>query len=161
MRTNRQGRYFDLLKEAGACDASGNGRELTDDDLKDLDQASRDLGKSERTLADDLAAAVRFHQLRRQLSDTEAATPGAEKRADQIMQRIESLSKERCAMAAPRRENHEATREYNNKRSQIEGEITKLQNDHKAARRPLVVREVLPKQISALVAANPWLKGKR
>ena len=29
LRTNRLGHHYDLLREAGACDASGNGRELS------------------------------------------------------------------------------------------------------------------------------------
>ena len=153
LRRRRLGRYQDLVR------ASCNGT-FIDDDLRELDEIALLLGKTDRALADDLNAATRFCTLTRQVTDAENQKPDAEAQADRIRQRIESLSKERNAMGAPRRENHEATREYNNKRSQIEGEITKLKDDHRAARKPIGRAEVAGRQLDQLIAANPWLGGK-
>ena len=163
LRRRRQGRYFDLCREAGACDASSNGRELTGDDLKDLDQVSRDLGKSERMLADDIAASVQFHRLTQQLRDAEDQKPAADRNItkldDQLKQAAASrnaandarnTAKCRCDMEA----GQVAEKAYN----YVAGEISRLQNETKAARKPLAVCELLPKQLTELATLNPWLR---
>ena len=88
LRTNRLGHHYDLLREAGACDASGNGRELTHDDLTDLDETALLLGRSERALTDDLAASLRYRVLQNQLFDAEAAIPEAKRKATSLEEQI-------------------------------------------------------------------------
>ncbi|MCH8852571.1 MAG: hypothetical protein IID41_07930 [Planctomycetes bacterium] len=164
LRANREGRYHDLLREAGACDASGNGRELTHDDLKDLDETSLLLGRPVKTLADDLNAATRFHALTRQLADAEDQKPAADRNItkldDQLKQAVanrnaandaRNTAKCRCDTEAGR----VAEKAYNH----AAGEISRLQNEAKAVRKPLAACEVLPKQISELVAQHPWVRG--
>ncbi|MCH8852014.1 MAG: hypothetical protein IID41_05110 [Planctomycetes bacterium] len=164
LRRRRQGRYFDLCREAGACDASSNGRELTGDDLKDLDQVSRDLGKSERMLADDIAASVQFHRLTQQLRDAEGEKVSSTKTVARLNDRIKEAVASRDAAndarnSAKYRCDTEAGRVAEKAYNHAAGEISRLQNETKAARKPLAACELLPKQIVSIATANPWVRG--
>ena len=125
LRANRQGRYHDLVIEAGS-----NG-EFIDDDLRELDEIALLVGKSERALADDLAAATRWHQFTGQLRDAEAAKPEAEKNiaklSGQIEQAIAARGKANDARQSARyRRDTEATRSAEQGYSHATGEINRL-----------------------------------
>ena len=153
LRRRRQGRYFDLCREAGACDASSNGRELTGDDLRDLDQVSRDLGKSERMLADDLNAASRFHVLTRQVADDEDQKPAAVKAVATIEVRLEDVRsrvKENGGIIVCGK-NHKTS-------VALQSELLSLQDEHRQAHARLGQSEAGKREINSLVAANPWLR---
>ena len=160
LRANRQGRYHDLVIEAGS-----NG-EFIDDDLRELDEIALLVGKSERALTDDLAAATRWHQFTGQLRDAEAERPAAERNIDRMTGQIKEAVKARNAAndakrSAQYRRDGKGAKAGQQAYTRATGEISRLESELKQGRRPLAACEVLPKQISALVAANPWLKGKR
>ncbi|MCH8968601.1 MAG: hypothetical protein IIA66_05730 [Planctomycetes bacterium] len=161
LRANREGRYHDLLIEAGRCEC--NGREFLRDDLVDLDEVARALDKSERMLADDLNAATRFHTLKRQLADGENQKPAADKNIAKLDGQIKQAVANRNAAndarnSAKCRSDTEAGRVAEKAYNHAAGEISRLQNEVKQARRPLAACEVLPKQISELATLNPWLR---
>ena len=154
LRRRRQGRYFDLCREAGACDASGNGRELTHDDLKDLDQVSRELGKSERALTDDLAAARSYYALSTQLAKAEDVKLQAEKQLVEVEKRIENVRAEirqigGIVLNGP----------MHSESVKLSSQLTALQSEHKQARAPLGRVEVARRQLDELRARCPWLEG--
>ena len=161
LRANREGRYHDLLIEAGRCEC--NGREFIHDDLAELDEVSRELGKSVKTLADDLNAATRFHALKRQLADGENQKPAADRNITKLDGRIKQAVADRneandARNSAKCRCDTEATRAAGQAYTRATGDISRLQNEVKAARKPLAACEVLPKQLSELAALNPGLR---
>ena len=163
LRRRRLGRYHDLVIEAGVCDASGNGRELTHDDLRDLDETALLLGKTERALTDDLVASQRFHQLSRQLAAAEDQKPGTEKTIAKLSGQIKQAVADRNAAndarnTARRSGKPEAAMDRDREYACATGEISRLENEVSQARRPLAACELLPKQISELAALNPWLR---
>ena len=158
LRRRRNGRYYDLVREAGK-----NSGAFIDDDLRELDEVALLLGKSQKVLTDDLNAAARLHALTRQLADAEDQKPAADRNITKLDGRIKQAVVDRneasdARNVAKRRCDGEAARSADAAYNVALSAVSRLQGEAKTARKPVAACMMLPKLIGDLVTLNPWLR---
>lgn len=151
-KATRLGYYRDLVRESGACESKGS--TFPDGDLHSLYEVSAELGLTEKSVGDDLAASRRYVELRNQIAIAESQKPAAEKTITKIEKQIADLDERRKPLGLT---THGG--KHDREIAEIAAEIKRLQDQHREARKPIGQCEVARREIDELVAQHPWVKA--